>query len=187
MKAVFLDRDGTLIKAFPGKPPLLTGRPANTPDEVELCQGVAEGIRKLKQAGFLLCVVTNQGGIELGYATSDSVKAINERMNDLLILAGAQALDAIIWCPHYNATCQCRKPKPGMILELAKDLAIDLPNSYIVGDDGKDMQAGRVAGVRKCVQVISDRYDPEHYQHADVAFASFDRAANYIVAVDAML
>ena len=149
-KAVFLDRDQTLIRGY-------GSRPANTVEEVELLPSVASGLKILGSAGFTLVVVSNQGGIGLGYTTADMVRAQNEALNDLLIMEGAPAIEAFIFCPHKPSEgCECRKPKPGMILTMAD--MVDLGKSYMVGDAGTDIDAGRAAGVRACFKVEDDNF-----------------------------
>lgn len=175
-RAIFLDRDGTLIRAY-------DGRPANTADEVELLPGVADGLSSLKKQGFLLVVCTNQGGVSLGYMTLDTLKAQHERLDDLLLLAGAPRLDAFYWCAHgLNDGCDCRKPNPGMILDAAEDLDVDLSRSYMVGDDHRDVAAGKAAGVRKTIQVASDRYDGK--SAADVLLHSFSLVPETVLSME---
>ncbi len=176
-RAVFLDRDDTLVKSY-------EGRPANTADEIALLPGVAEGLRRLKGAGYILVVVTNQGGIGMGYITAQILALQHERLNDLLLMAGAPPIDAFYWCPHSPGSgCVCRKPSPEMIRRAASNLSIDLGRSFMVGDDIIDMRAGEAAGLRKKLMVVSDRY--RENTAADLIFSSFDQAAEAIVVMGA--
>jgi D-glycero-D-manno-heptose 1,7-bisphosphate phosphatase len=150
-RAVFIDRDGTLIRTYPG-------RPANNPEEVELLQGVSTGLRRLKDAGFMLIVVTNQGGVGLGYMTMDTLSKMHDQLDFLIKEAGGPFIDAYYFCPHtLQAKCLCRKPHPKMILDAAKEFGIDPSKSYMVGDDPRDIQAGAAAKLRKGYMVKSDR------------------------------
>ena len=171
-RAVFLDRDGTLVKAY-------RGRPANVPEEIELLSGVPQGLRMLKDAGYMLVVVTNQGGVGLGYTTVKTLHEMHERMGDLLIMEQAPPPDAVYFCPHKpDEGCPCRKPKPGMITRAAQELSIDLRKSYMIGDDPRDMEAAKAAGLRKKVMVVSDRFEP--CDVADILCPTFLDAARVI-------
>ena len=153
-KAVFLDRDGT-INVYKG---FLTNI-----DDFELIDGIAEKIREINESGYLAIVVTNQPVIARGDCTWEELEEIHNKMETLLGEQGAY-VDDIFVCPHhpdkgfegerieYKMDCDCRKPKPGMLLEAAKKYNIDLSESYMVGDDDRDMEAGKAAGC-KCVKV----------------------------------
>ena len=174
--AAFLDRDGTIVKVY-------EGRPANTVDEIELLPGVPEGMRELKDAGLQVVVVTNQGGIGLGYMTIDVLKAMNERLNDLLILAKAPPIDAFYWCAHTpREGCECRKPRPGMFIRAQEDLQIDLGASYMVGDDVRDMECVVTAGLKHGIMVVSDKY--QDTPHARFVVANLERAAEAIILLE---
>jgi D-glycero-D-manno-heptose 1,7-bisphosphate phosphatase len=137
-RAVFLDRDGVLIRAFErdGVP-----RPAASLDELELLPGVADACAELRAAGFLLICVTNQPDIARGAVTAAAVAALNDRVVDLL------GLDAVLTCPHDDADdCDCRKPRPGLLLEAAARFDVDLAASVMVGDRWRDIEAGQEAG-----------------------------------------
>lgn len=171
-RAVFIDRDGTLIKPYPG-------RPANNPDEVELIPGAALGLKLLKQSGYKLIVVTNQGGIGLGHLTQFTLGLMHQRMDELIEKEAGTTIDGYYYCPHApKADCQCRKPKPKMILDASQDFNIDLSKSYMVGDDVRDMEAGRAAEVFKNYMVVSDRYQENSI--ADAVFFTFYLAAKRI-------
>jgi D-glycero-D-manno-heptose 1,7-bisphosphate phosphatase len=145
--AVFLDRDGVLIEDRE----VLT-----RPDEIRVLPGVAEGLRRLKAAGFALIVITNQAVVARGRITEEQLGEIHAEMRRLLERAGAPPLDAIYYCPHhpeaalpeYRTACQCRKPRPGLILRAAVERDLDLPRSVLVGDRITDIIAGQRAGCR---------------------------------------
>lgn len=139
-RAVFLDRDGVLNRAFvrQGKP-----YPPVSLAELEILPGVAEACAVLREAGFLLIAVTNQPDVARGTQRREVVKAINQALADQL------PLDDIRVCYHNDVDhCPCRKPEPGLLLEAARDWAIDLSASFMVGDRWKDIEAGRRAGCK---------------------------------------
>lgn len=147
-KAIFLDRDGTINK--------LVGYLTNI-DDFELLPGVAEAIRKINLSGYLAIVVTNQPVIARGELSLDGLSEIHKKMETLLGKQGAY-IDHIYVCPHHpdkgfpgevaslKIPCECRKPKPGMLLQAAKEYNIDLASSWMIGDDERDIQAGKSAG-----------------------------------------
>jgi D-glycero-D-manno-heptose 1,7-bisphosphate phosphatase len=138
-RAVFLDRDGVLIRAL-----VREGRPfsALRPRELELLPGVEEACHKLREAGFVLVAVTNQPDIARGLASADAVESLNASLSTHL------GLDDIVACPHDDADrCDCRKPAPGMLISSARRFGVDLTRSYMVGDRWRDIEAGRRAGV----------------------------------------
>jgi len=155
-KAVFLDRDGTINKYVGFLRDI---------DEFELMDGVAEAIKKINSSGYLAIVVTNQPVIARGEVSLEELQEIHNKMETLLGQEGAY-VDAIYYCPHhpdkgfegerpeYKMVCNCRKPKPGMLLEAAEKFNIDLSQSYMVGDGKNDVEAGVAAGC-KCV-IIGD-------------------------------
>jgi D-glycero-D-manno-heptose 1,7-bisphosphate phosphatase len=138
--AVFLDRDGVLNEAL-----VRDGRPfpPRSPEELVVVPGVPDACARLRARGLVLVVVTNQPDVARGLQSAEDVAAINAR------LRAAIAIDALYVCPHDNDDqCPCRKPKPGMLLAAARDLALDLPRSFMVGDRWSDIEAGRAAGCR---------------------------------------
>ena len=135
--AVFLDRDGTLMHD--------TGyvRDAGL---VRLYEDVIEALGKLKARGFKTVIVTNQSGIARGYFTEDHYRAVHARLLELL---GPGLIDATYYCAdHPDCASERRKPGPGMLLEAARDLGLDLARSWMIGDRAGDVEAGRRAGVR---------------------------------------
>lgn len=154
-KAIFLDRDGTINK--------YVGFLRNI-DDFELIEGVAEAIKLINQSGYLAIVVTNQPVIARGEVTWEELNEIHKKMATLLGKEGAY-VDGIYICPHhpdkgfegerpeYKIDCDCRKPKPGLLLQAAKDFNIDLSESYMIGDSHRDVEAGENAGVKKSIRV----------------------------------
>lgn len=144
--AVFLDRDGTLIEEV---------NYLARPDQVKLIPGAAEAVRRLNEMGVLVVVVTNQAGVARGYFPESRVAEVHAHLSALLARHGAR-IDAYYHCPHhptagigrYRVDCDCRKPKPGLLLTAAHDLGIDLSRSWMIGDKPCDAEAGRAAGCR---------------------------------------
>lgn len=158
-KAIFLDRDGTINK-FVG---FLT-----KPEEFELIPGVAEAIGRINRSGYLAIVVSNQPVIARGDCTFEQLQEIHDKMETELGKKGV-FIDAIYFCPHhpdkgfsgerleYKIDCDCRKPKPGMLLQAAKDWNIDLSESYMIGDSDRDVETGRNAGVKESVKIEQNK------------------------------
>jgi D-glycero-D-manno-heptose 1,7-bisphosphate phosphatase len=136
--AVFLDRDGVINRNVRRDGRLLAPRSLA---DFRLLPGVATAIRALREAGFLIVVVTNQPDIGNGHVAAETVEAMHGKLWRVL------APDAIETCPHrQDEGCDCRKPQPGMLLRAAERLGIDLGRSFMVGDRGSDVVAGRTAG-----------------------------------------
>ncbi len=144
-KAVFLDRDGTINVE---KDYLVE------PEDFEFISGVPAALKKLQAAGYLLVVVTNQAGIARGYFTPQQVENLHRYM--VKLLGDEIDIAGIYYCPHhptcgqgeYLLDCDCRKGKPGMLLEAAEELSINLSASYMVGDKMADVHAGAAAGCK---------------------------------------
>lgn len=142
---VFLDRDGTVCEEVGY---------VNHVTRCRLLPRSAQAIRRLNEAGLKVAIVTNQAGVARGYFTEEMITSVHERLRGLLSEAGAR-VDGIYYCAHhpsageppYRAECDCRKPRPGMILRAARDIGIDLERSFIVGDSSRDVDAGAAAGV----------------------------------------
>ena len=157
-KAIFLDRDGT-INRYVGF--------LRSEEEFELLPGVTEAIGKINASGYLAVVVTNQPVIARGEVTVAQLQNIHNKMETLLGLEGV-FVDAIYYCPHHphkgyegeipelKFDCDCRKPKPGMLMQAAQDLNIDLTASWMVGDGENDVKAGVAAGCRTALIGQSD-------------------------------
>lgn len=146
-KAVFLDRDGVIIKDVH----LLT-----RPSELFILKGVPESLASLKAKNYLLLVVTNQPVVARGLIDEEQVRKTNDALASLIRKQSGPALDDFYYCPHHpNATleryrkiCDCRKPNPGMLLEAAKEWNIDLNRSFMIGDRITDIIAGSKAGCK---------------------------------------
>ncbi|GGB01748.1 D-glycero-beta-D-manno-heptose 1,7-bisphosphate 7-phosphatase [Agarivorans gilvus] len=177
--AIFLDRDG-VINHDRGY--------VSQVDDFEFIDGAIEAMQQLKKAGWLLVVVTNQAGIARGYFTEEQFLSLTEWMDWSLADRGVD-LDGIYYCPHhsdygdesYRQDCQCRKPQPGMLLDAAKELNIDLANSWMVGDKESDILAAKNAGVMNRILVegqypVSDEAKTE----VQTCVASLKEAAAYI-------
>lgn len=170
--AIFLDRDNTIIH---------NDGDLGDPQQVELLQGAASAIASLCGLGFKIVVVTNQGGVARGKYTEQDVDAVHERIRHLVAAqcSGAR-IDRFYYCPYhpqatvmrYKQEHPWRKPQPGMLLQAASDLNLDMARSWMIGDQMRDIEAGDAAGVR----TILLRADAEQLQPLDVsAIASLKR------------
>lgn len=173
-RAVFLDRDGVLNRAVvrDGRP-----YPPAIVAEVEILPGVVEALQRLKVAGFVLIVVSNQPDVARGTTPQETVEAINA------FLANRLPVDRFIMCYHDSAdNCDCRKPRPGMLFEGAKEFDVDLSLSYMVGDLWRDVEAGIAAG---CKTIFVDYgYDEKRPQSYDYHVFSLQEAAITILMED---
>jgi len=150
-KAVFLDKDGTLLRDVP----------YNTdPAKMELLEGVASGLQQLAAEGYLLFVVTNQAGVAKGYFAEQALSVVESKLQEMVAQKGARITE-FYYCPHhpegsvypYATVCDCRKPSPGMLLKAAAVHDICLDRSWMVGDILDDVEAGNRAG---CKTVLID-------------------------------
>lgn len=145
-KAVFLDKDGTLVEDIPYN---------IDPDLIQLTEGALEGLRILQAEGYRLIVVTNQSGIARGYFEEPALGGVEKRLQELLQPADIP-LTGFYYCPHhpdgtipeYALNCSCRKPQPGLLQRAAREHDIDLASSWLVGDILNDIEAGKRAGCR---------------------------------------
>lgn len=145
-KAIFLDKDGTLVYDIPYNV---------DPSRVRFNDGAIAALRKFKQHDYLLIVVSNQSGVAHGYFSEQTLRALGTHINETLGRRGLK-LDDFRYCPHhpagkiaaYSMDCTCRKPKPGLILESARKFDIDLSHSWMIGDILNDVEAGNSAGCR---------------------------------------
>lgn len=133
-RAVFLDRDGTINEEVGY---------LGDPDKLVLIEGAGRALKKLKEAGFKLIVVSNQSGAERGFFTVEDVEKVNQRLIELLREEGV-VLDAIYYCPHLD--CDCRKPNTGMIKKAQQEHNVDPRVSYVIGDKATDMKLAKNAG-----------------------------------------
>jgi D-glycero-D-manno-heptose 1,7-bisphosphate phosphatase len=156
-RAIFLDRDGVLVndRGF-----LLHS------DQICLLEGVPAALVQLKAAGWFLAVVSNQAVVARGLIDEAELARLNDAILDRIEQAGGPRLDAVYCCPHhpeatlpeYRVACQCRKPRPGMMIAAAAEHGLDLPGSFLIGDRETDIAAGRAAGCRT-VLVTCGRHD----------------------------
>jgi histidinol-phosphate phosphatase family protein len=147
-KAVFIDRDGVLNEEVDI---------VYKPSQLKLIRGSAEAVKMLRESGYLVIAVTNQPVVARGMVTEDDIAVIHARLSGMLAKKGSK-LDAIYYCPHhpdkgyhgenpkYKIECECRKPKPGMIMKAAADFCVEPRSSYMVGDSTRDILAGKNAG-----------------------------------------
>jgi D,D-heptose 1,7-bisphosphate phosphatase len=182
--AVFLDRDGTLNVEKGG---------VRRPQELELIPGVAEALIALRQAGFCLVVVTNQSVIARGQASERDLAAIHSRLERELGRSGAH-LDGIYVCPHHpdrgfpgervdlKIACDCRKPGIGLVERARRDLNIDLSASWMIGDQTRDVEMARRAGLRSILlQTGAGGRDGQFQCAADYVAPDLAGAAEFIL------
>lgn len=170
-RAVFLDRDGVLTRSL-----LRDGKPLapRTPDEFELLPEVPDAVKRLRSAGFVLIVVTNQPDVRTGIAQREAVEEMNRRLSQWL------PLDDVKVCYHVDADgCQCRKPKPGMLLDAAEERGLDLAASWMIGDRWRDVAAGKAAGCKTIL--IQCNYAEQQAEAPDHTVASLAEAAEIIL------
>lgn len=174
LRAVFLDRDGVINRAVvrDGRP-----YPPASVDDVQLLPGVVAALRRLKAAGYLLIVVTNQPDVARGVQSRDVVEAIHAQLASML------PIDEFRACYHDDQdACACRKPKPGLLLDAARAHDVDLNASVMVGDRWRDIEAGRRAG---CATVFIDYgYAEPKPDSPNVVVASLEEAADWILSRD---
>ena len=158
-QAIFLDRDGTLVhpRHYPSRP-----------EELVLYDGLGPGLRRLQAAGFKLIVITNQSGLARGLFTVPDLDRMHAHLTDSLAQLGVQ-VDGVYYCPHHPegvipslaVECGCRKPQPGMLVQAARDLNLDLTRSWFVGDILDDVEAGSRAGCRTVLVDIGTESLPD--------------------------
>ena len=177
--AAFIDRDG-VINVEHGY--------VHKVADFELLPGVFDGLRRLQSAGFALVVVTNQAGIAKGYYAESDFDRLTAHMLEQLNAEGVH-IDRVYHCPHHpraaradlRRNCACRKPAPGMLLQAACDLGLDLARSVLVGDKSSDVEAGRTAGVARCVLVRSGHtFSPADQALADACVDDLAAAAIWL-------
>ena len=140
MKLIILDRDGVINHD--------SDQFIKSPDEWKPIEGALEAIARLNQWGWRVVVASNQSGVGRGLFGMDMLNAINDKMVKSLAQVGGR-LDAIFFCPHAaDSTCECRKPKPGMYMEIARRFNVDLDAVPVVGDSLRDLQAAVAVGAR---------------------------------------
>lgn len=152
-RACFLDRDGVVIEEE---------NYISDPGRVRLCEGIVPALKALHDADYLLVVVSNQSGIARGLFTMKALEAVQARVDKLLKAEGV-AIDAWYNCPHhpkgsipeYSIDCDCRKPRPGMLLKAVKDLSLKIDRCFMIGDKISDIEAGFNAGCRSAALVLT--------------------------------
>jgi D-glycero-D-manno-heptose 1,7-bisphosphate phosphatase len=171
-KAIFLDRDGVINKAIviDGKP-----YPPSSLEELEILEGVCEGIARLINAGYKIFIVTNQPDVGRGKVSRESVDKIHYFLKSQL------AIDDIYCCFHgTDNECECRKPKPGMLNSAVRQWDVDINVSYLIGDRWRDIEAGKKAGVSTIL--IDYQYDEKKIK-ADFECSNFQKAVDYILKI----
>lgn len=169
-KAVFMDRDGVINQDFGYVYEI---------EKLKLIDGVVEGLKIFRSLGYKLILVTNQSGIARGYFTKEQYGLFTDHLQAVLQKHGAQ-FDDIMMCPHlkgapikeYDVQCECRKPKPGMILQAALRHDIDLPSSIMIGDHASDLEAGRAAGTGTLI-LCGEHEKEERAKLQDLAYRFF--------------
>src|SRR5690242_10398777 len=162
-KAVFIDKDGTLIKDIPYNV---------NPELIEFEDGAFESLLKLQQNGFKLIVISNQPGVALGYFKEEELKSLGEKIKGLL-LEKEIILDGFYYCPHAeNDNCYCRKPMPGLLLGAGEKHGINLSESWMIGDILNDVEAGNRSA---CKSILVDNGNETEWIWSD------HRKPNFIV------
>jgi D-glycero-D-manno-heptose 1,7-bisphosphate phosphatase len=176
-KAVFLDRDGVINEIQSRRV-----RYVNSVEDVYLLPRAAEAIRILNDLDYKVFIVTNQGGIGLGYMTESALTEIHLKLAELLFEAAGARIDDIAYCPNKpHEASDCRKPKPTMIIKLAEKHQIDLKNSFTIGDMGTDIVAGRLAGTRTIL--IIDEQEIIPVVDVDTVVFSLKEAVDWIIEI----
>ena len=139
-RTIFLDRDGVINKDPGGwaKNSYVTRQ-----DDFFFIDGAIEALKKLKEAGYRICIVSNQGGISKGHFTQEDLDSVNEKMLAEIEKGGGR-IDELYYCPHHDKdNCNCRKPKTGLIEQAIKKADVELKNTFIIGDDVRDIELGK--------------------------------------------
>jgi D-glycero-D-manno-heptose 1,7-bisphosphate phosphatase len=177
-KAAFLDRDGVINRKAP------KGEYITRWEQMEFLPGVPDAIAQFHQAGFLVIVITNQRCVAKGQITIPELESLHLRMLDHLASAGAP-IDAVYYCPHEKQpVCDCRKPAPGMLQTAAREHAIDLAASWMIGDSDIDIEAGKNAG---CRTIRLQSPDETRDGKADVVVPTLLEAARQILRLQEVL
>ncbi len=170
-KAIFIDRDNTLIKDDKGY--------FHDADKIEFIEGAPEALRRLSRKGFLVFVITNQSGVGRGMFTLKDMNSVHKQMIALLNKKGVKITD-IYYCPHHpDDHCACRKPKPYLIYKAAREHNIDISKSFFIGNDINDMEAGKNAGLKTVAVFI--RHSQPFTNLIDFEARSFKEAGSWIL------
>lgn len=162
--AALLDRDGTINEKAP------EGDYVKSPDEVRMLPGTESAIARLNAAGVPVFVVSNQRGIALGRMTEADLAAVNERIASELTREGAR-VDGWYHCPHDHDECDCRKPRPGMLEQAAREHGVELGEAVVIGDSDTDVEAGRRVGARTVRLARAERAGDADHVAASLADA----------------
>jgi len=168
-RGVFLDRDGTVIaeKHYLGDPA-----------GVSILPGATAGLRRLRDLGYRLVILTNQSGVGRGYFRQEDVDAVHARLGALLADEGVR-LDGIYFCPHRPEDhCACRKPNPGLVHSACRDLDLDCNSSIMIGDKASDIELGRRCGMRTVL--VATGHEATETCRADVVVGNLEEAAAWI-------
>lgn len=183
-RAVFLDKDGTLVEDVPYSCDV---------NLIRLMRGVPAGLRRLEAAGYALIIVSNQSGLAHGMFNLEALTSVEFKLRSLLAEVHVR-LNGFYYCPHhpdgrisaYTVICDCRKPSPGLLVRAASDRAINLNQSWMVGDILHDVEAGRRAGCRTIL--LDNGHETEWrlgtYRWPDYFATDLNMAADIILAVD---
>lgn len=179
-RALFLDRDGVLVRDHGY---------VHRVEDLCLLPGVVAGLRRFQQAGYLLVVVTNQSGIARGLFSENDYARFTAALQQELAASDVK-LDAVFHCPHlptatvpsYALDCDCRKPRPGMLLRAIREFAVDPSLSLMVGDRESDLQAGRAAGVGHTFLISAD--ERSAVSPVDIAFPNLDALSVHFLSAD---
>jgi D-glycero-D-manno-heptose 1,7-bisphosphate phosphatase len=182
-KAVFLDKDGTLIPDIPYNV---------NPQLITLQADSVQGLKKLQTDGYLLIIISNQSGIARGIFNENKLHAVKAKLEELFIINGL-ILSGFYYCPHhpqgsvtaYAIDCDCRKPKPGMILQAAIDYDVDLAESWMMGDILNDVEAGNRAGCKTALINNGNETEwvPGEYRVPTLTCKSINEAADNILKI----
>lgn len=185
-RAVFLDRDGTIIQ---------NRHYGWDPAKIQLLDGVVPGLKLLQESGYSLIVVTNQSGIARGHFTERDLWRMHFRLSEILAEQGV-AVTAYYYCPHhpdgivpeYKMVCNCRKPKPGMVLRARDDWDLDLASSWLIGDILDDVEAGKSVGCRAVLLDLGTEPPPQNeVRTPDFVAQGFEEAAGFIVSTSFLM
>lgn len=180
-RAIFIDKDGTLIRDIPYN---------IKPDLLQFTKGAVEALKHFRAMGFLLIIISNQSGVARGYFSETDLENLKGKVNEMLKAQDVE-LDAFFCCPHhpegtvppFDIECECRKPKPGLILQAAADFNIDLSGSWMIGDILNDVEAGNRAG---CRTILFNNGNETEWEFSTnriptAVVASFQEAVNVII------
>ncbi len=151
------------------------------PDRVQVLPGAGKALHLLADAGYLTVVVTNQSGIGRGYFNAEDLDSVHARLREDLLKDGG-CFDALYYCPHRpDEACDCRKPKPGLLLRAAAELNIDLQRSYMIGDREWDIEAGKAAGSKTILLAESASFSSAARKEAVFLAMDVLDAAHFII------